>query len=80
MPARASVTPRARRAAPSVRAPRPKVGFVSLCCAKALVDSENILTQLRAEGYDTAPTYDGASHSTTSPGSQKTRVTRSTAC
>jgi ribosomal protein S12 methylthiotransferase len=38
----------------------PKVGFVSLGCAKALVDSERILTQLRAEGYDFAPNYDGA--------------------
>ena len=38
----------------------PKVGFVSLGCPKALVDSENILTQLRAEGYATAPDYAGA--------------------
>jgi ribosomal protein S12 methylthiotransferase len=38
----------------------PRVGFVSLGCPKALVDSERILTQLRAEGYDIAPTYDGA--------------------
>ena len=29
----------------------PKIGFVSLGCPKALVDSERILTQLRAEGY-----------------------------
>jgi ribosomal protein S12 methylthiotransferase len=36
------------------------VGFVSLGCPKALVDSEQILTQLRAEGYAIAPTYDGA--------------------
>ena len=43
-------------------APRavPKVGFVSLGCPKALVDSERILTQLRAEGYVTAPDYAGA--------------------
>jgi len=40
-------------------APR-KVGFVSLGCPKALVDSERILTQLRAEGYSISPTYDGA--------------------
>jgi ribosomal protein S12 methylthiotransferase len=33
---------------------------VSLGCPKALVDSERILTQLRAEGYDVAPTYDAA--------------------
>jgi len=38
----------------------PKVGFVSLGCPKALVDSEAILTQLRAEGYDIAPTYEGS--------------------
>lgn len=38
----------------------PKVGFVSLGCPKALVDSERILTQLRAEGYQIAPDYAGA--------------------
>ncbi|HEX4872245.1 MAG TPA: 30S ribosomal protein S12 methylthiotransferase RimO [Nevskiaceae bacterium] len=38
----------------------PKVGFVSLGCPKALVDSERILTQLRAEGYETVPSYDAA--------------------
>ena len=38
----------------------PRVGFVSLGCPKALVDSEQILTQLRAEGYEVAPTYAGA--------------------
>lgn len=38
----------------------PKVGFVSLGCPKALVDSERILTQLRVEGYDIVPTYDDA--------------------
>jgi ribosomal protein S12 methylthiotransferase len=38
----------------------PKIGFVSLGCPKALVDSERILTQLRAEGYVTAPDYAGA--------------------
>ena len=38
----------------------PKVGIVSLGCPKALVDSERILTQLRAEGYKTSPTYDAA--------------------
>jgi ribosomal protein S12 methylthiotransferase len=37
-----------------------KVGFVSLGCPKALVDSERILTQLRAEGYLIAPSYEGA--------------------
>ena len=38
----------------------PTVGFVSLGCPKALVDSEQILTQLRAEGYAVAPSYAGA--------------------
>jgi ribosomal protein S12 methylthiotransferase len=38
----------------------PKVGFVSLGCPKALVDSERILTALRSEGYEVAPTYDKA--------------------
>ncbi|HWQ95646.1 MAG TPA: radical SAM protein, partial [Gammaproteobacteria bacterium] len=38
----------------------PKVGFVSLGCPKALVDSEQILTQLRAEGYAVSPTYQDA--------------------
>jgi len=38
----------------------PRVGFVSLGCPKALVDSERILTQLRAEGYQIAPTYQDA--------------------
>lgn len=38
----------------------PKIGFVSLGCPKALVDSEQILTQLRAEGYEIAPTYAAA--------------------
>ncbi|NMM45162.1 30S ribosomal protein S12 methylthiotransferase RimO [Rhodospirillaceae bacterium KN72] len=37
-----------------------KVGFVSLGCPKALVDSERILTSLRAEGYDLSPSYEGA--------------------
>ncbi|GAB1407191.1 30S ribosomal protein S12 methylthiotransferase RimO [Thermomonas brevis] len=39
---------------------QPKVGFVSLGCPKALVDSERILTQLRVEGYELVPTYDDA--------------------
>jgi len=37
-----------------------RVGFVSLGCPKATVDSEHILTQLRAEGYDISPSYDDA--------------------
>ena len=38
----------------------PKVGFISLGCPKALVDSEHILTQLRAEGYQIVPSYQDA--------------------
>jgi len=38
----------------------PRIGFVSLGCPKALVDSERILTQLRAEGCEVAPSYEGA--------------------
>lgn len=38
----------------------PKIGFVSLGCPKALTDSELILTQLRAEGYETSKTFAGA--------------------
>lgn len=38
----------------------PRIGFVSLGCPKALVDSEQILTRLRAEGYDIAPSYEAA--------------------
>ncbi|MBI1395829.1 MAG: 30S ribosomal protein S12 methylthiotransferase RimO [Betaproteobacteria bacterium] len=48
---------RSRRRSPGAS---PRVGFVSLGCPKALVDSERILTALRAEGYEIAPTYDGA--------------------
>jgi ribosomal protein S12 methylthiotransferase len=39
---------------------QPRVGFVSLGCPKALVDSERILTQLRAEGYVISPSYSDA--------------------
>ncbi len=38
----------------------PKVGFVSLGCPKALVDSERILSQLRLDGYQISPSYDDA--------------------
>jgi ribosomal protein S12 methylthiotransferase len=48
-----------RRRTPK-RARTAKVGFVSLGCPKALVDSERILTNLRAEGYEVAPTYEDA--------------------
>lgn len=40
--------------------PGPKVGFISLGCPKALVDSERILTQLRLDGYEVSPSYDAA--------------------
>ncbi len=40
--------------------PSPKVGFVSLGCPKALVDSERIITRLRAEGYELSHDYQGA--------------------
>ena len=35
----------------------PRIGFISLGCPKALVDSERILTKLRADGYELVPTY-----------------------
>jgi ribosomal protein S12 methylthiotransferase len=46
------------RSTPTPRAPA--VGFVSLGCAKALVDSERIITELRARGYEIAPRYETA--------------------
>jgi len=56
-----TATSAARRSRPTARKPTaPSVGFVSLGCPKALVDSELILTQLSAEGYVTSPTYEGA--------------------
>ena len=53
---------RALRAARSRgRSPRhPRIGFASLGCPKALVDSERILTTLRAEGYEISPSYEQA--------------------
>jgi ribosomal protein S12 methylthiotransferase len=53
MPAKAAAKSRTTKHAPSV-------GVVSLGCPKALVDSERILTKLRAEGYAVSPTYEGA--------------------
>ena len=54
----------AKKTAPEIARARPraapKIGFVSLGCPKALVDSERILTQLRAEGYLIAPAYKDA--------------------
>jgi ribosomal protein S12 methylthiotransferase len=58
---RARPQPKPRAAAAPPAAPRPpRVGFVSLGCPKALVDSERILTQLRAEGYEVSPSYEAA--------------------
>jgi ribosomal protein S12 methylthiotransferase len=57
MKAAKKTAPEKARARPKAA---PKVGFVSLGCPKALVDSERILTQLRAEGYLVAPTYEDA--------------------
>jgi len=56
------VTSAATRARAGVRRAKraPRVGFVSLGCPKALVDSERILTQLRSEGYEVSPTYESA--------------------
>jgi ribosomal protein S12 methylthiotransferase len=51
-------TPAKVRRATAKRAP--KVGFVSLGCPKALVDSERIITRLRAEGYQLSPEYQDA--------------------
>jgi ribosomal protein S12 methylthiotransferase len=57
---------RARAAVPDAprhhdkRAGQPTIGMVSLGCPKALVDSERILTRLRAEGYAISPDYQGA--------------------
>ena len=52
--------PKARRASASPKTAVPKVGIVSLGCPKALVDSERIVTRLRAEGYQLVPDYKGA--------------------
>jgi ribosomal protein S12 methylthiotransferase len=53
-------TSRARAARKSSPDQTPSVGFVSLGCPKALVDSERILSQLRAEGYQVSGDYQGA--------------------
>ncbi len=47
-------------AEPPARPGQPRIGMVSLGCPKALVDSERILTRLRAEGYAISPDYAGA--------------------
>ena len=50
----------APRVADTRRPGQPTIGMVSLGCPKALVDSERILTRLRAEGYAMSPDYAGA--------------------
>ncbi|UWP91638.1 30S ribosomal protein S12 methylthiotransferase RimO [Aliiroseovarius crassostreae] len=60
---RPDLAPKARITDPvrdSDRPGQPKIGMVSLGCPKALVDSERILTRLRAEGYAISPDYTGA--------------------
>ncbi|XDA97742.1 30S ribosomal protein S12 methylthiotransferase RimO [Sulfitobacter sp. LCG007] len=56
---RPDLAPRARLS-DAPRAGQPTIGMVSLGCPKALVDSERILTRLRAEGYGISPDYSGA--------------------
>ncbi|MEM8555764.1 MAG: 30S ribosomal protein S12 methylthiotransferase RimO [Pseudomonadota bacterium] len=56
---RPDLAPRAQ-AVETSRPGQPTVGMVSLGCPKALVDSERILTRLRAEGYGVSPDYQGA--------------------
>ncbi|WP_178346931.1 30S ribosomal protein S12 methylthiotransferase RimO [Marivita hallyeonensis] len=56
---RPDLAPSARITA-DTRAGQPTIGMVSLGCPKALVDSERILTRLRAEGYGISPDYAGA--------------------
>ena len=56
---RPDLAPKARIADPA-RPGQPTIGMVSLGCPKALVDSERILTRLRAEGYGVSPDYAGA--------------------
>jgi ribosomal protein S12 methylthiotransferase len=53
----------APRSGPRIGSPRsgpPRIGFVSIGCPKALVDSERIITKLRAEGYELSASYEGA--------------------
>ena len=56
---RPDLAPKAKISNPS-RLGQPTIGIVSLGCPKALVDSERILTRLRAEGYGVSPDYAGA--------------------
>ncbi|SNY47623.1 SSU ribosomal protein S12P methylthiotransferase [Pseudooceanicola antarcticus] len=57
---RPDLAPAARLGDGPVRPGQPSLGMVSLGCPKALVDSERILTRLRAEGYAISPDYTGA--------------------
>jgi ribosomal protein S12 methylthiotransferase len=57
---RPDIAPAARLGDTPARPSQPKIGMVSLGCPKALVDSERILTRLRAEGYAISPDYAGA--------------------
>jgi ribosomal protein S12 methylthiotransferase len=57
---RPDIAPAARLGEEPMRPSQPRIGMVSLGCPKALVDSERILTRLRAEGYAISPDYDGA--------------------
>ena len=52
--------PRVTDIAQTEQRPAPRISFVSLGCPKALVDSERILTRLRAEGYQLARSHAGA--------------------
>ncbi|MCF6317053.1 MAG: 30S ribosomal protein S12 methylthiotransferase RimO [Marinosulfonomonas sp.] len=56
---RPDLAPKAKITEPT-RIGQPRIGMVSLGCPKALVDSERILTRLRAEGYAISPDYAGA--------------------
>ncbi|MEQ6202372.1 30S ribosomal protein S12 methylthiotransferase RimO [Sulfitobacter sp. HNIBRBA2951] len=56
---RPDLAPKVKIAQPT-RSGQPTIGMVSLGCPKALVDSERILTRLRAEGYAISPDYSGA--------------------
>src|SRR5712664_1989913 len=60
MPRPAAKQPSTAKERPASPKRIPKIGFVSLGCPNALVDSERILTHLRAEGYEVSPTYDAA--------------------
>ena len=57
---RPDLAPAARLGDVAARPGQPRIGMVSLGCPKALVDSERILTRLRAEGYAISPDYEGA--------------------